>query len=565
MTHVITQACCNDASCVPVCPVGCIHPGPSEPGFAKTEMLYIDPATCIDCGACVSACPVRAIVPDTALNAATTPYLEINAAFYANAPIKPALQRVEIPPPTPALGRGVLRVAIVGSGPAGSYAAEELLRHPNVEVDMFDRLPTSWGLVRAGVAPDHPSTKAVTNLFERTADNARFRFHLNLEVGKQITHGELLRHHHAVIYAYGASADRRLGIPGEHLPGSIAATQFVNWYNGHPDFADHTFDLSGPRVAIIGNGNVALDVARILVMNPDDLATTDMAAHAVAALRSSAIEEVVVLGRRGPLEAAYTTPELLALGNLRGIDVIADEREVGGSPSGSPLLAQRKVEIAARYARNRPVTGHRRIRLRYLASPVAILGDDRVTGLRLERNRLEWLPSGEMRAVPTGEYEEIETGMVIRSVGYRGRAIPGLPFDEERGVLPNVEGRVVDEGSLLAGVYATGWIKRGPSGVIGTNRQCAKQTVSHLVEDFTAGRLVDPPLSREDLNTLVRERQPAVVDLAGWRAIDRDEREAGVANGSPRRKITRVADMLKACRSAPQTAPEKIRLDSKGA
>jgi ferredoxin/flavodoxin---NADP+ reductase len=559
MTHVITQACCNDASCVPVCPVGCIHPDPSEPGFATTEMLYIDPATCIDCGVCVSACPVGAIVPDAELVAAATPYREINAAYYAGAPIEPALELVEIPPPPAPVGNGVLRVAIVGSGPAGSYAAGELLRHPYVEVDVFDRLPTPWGLVRAGVAPDHPSTKSITDVFERTADDSRFRFHLNVEIGDDLSHDELLAHHHAVVYAYGASVDRRLDIPGEQLPGSVAATEFVNWYNGHPDFSDHTFDLSGPRAVIVGNGNVALDIARVLVTDPDRLAGTDIAEYAVAALRGSGIEEVVVLGRRGPFEAAYTAKELLALGDLPGVDVVADAPKPGFlvGPDQSPAK-RLKVQLVGEYARRRPVAGNRRIRLRYLASPVAILGEDRVVGVRVVRNRLEHSASGGVNAVPTGYGEIIEASLVVRSVGYRGRAIPGLPFDERRGVIPNDEGRVLDEGSPMTGVYTTGWIKRGPGGVIGTNRTCAQETVAHLIADFAAGRLVAPVCSRADLVALVPRRQPDVVDLAGWRAIDDAERRAGAATGSPRRKITTVPGLVEAAsRSQEETFDEQ--------
>jgi ferredoxin/flavodoxin---NADP+ reductase len=559
MTHVITQACCNDASCIPVCPVGCIHPDPTEPGFATTEMLYIDPATCIDCGVCVSACPVGAIVSDAELVAAATRYREINAAYYTEAPIEAALELVEIPPPPAPVGDGVLRVAIVGSGPAGSYAAGELLRHPNVEVDVFDRLPTPWGLVRAGVAPDHPSTKSVTDVFEGTADDGHFGFYLNVEIGEHLSHDELLAHYHAVVYAYGASLDRRLDIPGEQLPGSIAATDFVNWYNGHPDFSDHTFDLSGPRAVIVGNGNVALDIARVLVTDPDRLAGTDIAEHAVAALRDSGIEEVVVLGRRGPFEAAYTAKELLALGDLPGVDVLVDAPHRGLLMSRDRRPATRlKVQLANEYARRSPLAGNRRIRLRYLASPVAIVGVDRVAGLRVIRNRLEHLASGGVGAVPTGREEFIEASLVVRSVGYRGRAIPGLPFDERRGVLPNDEGRVLDEGSPMTGIYTTGWIKRGPSGVIGTNRTCAQETVAHLVADFAAGRLVAPVCSRADLVALVRRRQPGVIDLAGWRSIDGAERRAGAATGSPRRKITTIPGLVEAAgRSQEETFDEQ--------
>ncbi|GAB2509197.1 FAD-dependent oxidoreductase [Nocardia heshunensis] len=553
MPHVITQACCNDASCVAVCPVGCIRPGPDEPGFATTEMLYIDPATCIDCGVCVPSCPVGAITRDSALTGVDTRYLEINAAHYEHDPITQQLGAVDLPTPVVATGTAGLRVAVVGSGPAGSYAAQELLTYPGVEVTMFDRLPTPGGLIRAGVAPDHPSTKSVAAVFEPMLADRRFALYLDVEIGSRISHAELLEHHHAVIYAYGAAGDRHLGIPGEELPGSASATEFVNWYNGHPDYADRTFDLSGTRAVVIGNGNVALDIARILAADPDRLARTDMADHAVAALRDSTIEEVVVLGRRGPAQAAYTTPELLALSALPGIDVITDPAEVALDPESralvddpaSPASLRHKTRLAVEYA-SRPVTpGNRRISLRYLAAPVEILGGDRVTGIRVARNRLERNASGGLDAVPTGTHEDIAAGLILRAVGYRGAPIPGLPFNSARGVLPNDAGRVHDPNTCrpLTGVYATGWIKRGPSGVIGTNKSCARQTVAGLLADHAAGLLAAPGGSAEQFTAVLRERAPGSIDLTGWRAIDSAEVERGLAVGKPREKITSLADL----------------------
>ncbi|MEZ5152629.1 4Fe-4S binding protein [Rhodococcus zopfii] len=556
MAYVITQACCNDASCVEVCPVNCIHPTPDEPQFATTELLYIDPETCIDCGACVDECPVDAISADNELAAEHEPYLKIAADYYERFPIGPDWPELRERRKIPA-DLGTLRVAIVGSGPAACYAAMELTSRPRVEVDIFDRLPTPYGLVRAGVAPDHKSTKAVGDLFRSAIGHKNTQCYFDVEVGTHVSHDELLSHHHAVIYAVGAAGDRRLDVPGEDLPGSHAATEFVSWYNGHPDYADRKFDLSGERAVIIGNGNVALDVARALVMDPEVLARTDMADHAVEALRNSNIREVVVVGRRGPAQAAYTNPELLALGQLRGIDVIVDPAEVELDPASRALLDDPeceprialKVEQAEGFARRTPTEGNKRIVLRYLASPVEIGGDGKVESITLERNELIDA-GGRLEARPTGERETLETGLVLRSIGYRGTPVADLPFDERRGVIPNVEGRVVDPQTSepLTGVYTAGWIKRGPSGVIGTNKQCSAQTVERLIDDFVAGRLAPPAEDREKLATLVAERRPGFVDYSGWQKIDKQERSRGAAAGKPRQKFVSIAEMLEASR-----------------
>ncbi|WP_431952936.1 FAD-dependent oxidoreductase [Nocardia lijiangensis] len=565
MPHVITQACCNDASCVAVCPVGCIRPGPDEPGFATTEMLYIDPATCIDCGVCVPTCPVGAIARDSTLTGIDTRYIDINAAYYEHNPISQSLAPVDLPAPVVAAGAATLRVAVVGSGPAGSYAAQELLGHPGIEVNMFDRLPTPGGLIRAGVAPDHPATKSVAALFEPMMADYRFGLYLDVEIGTHLSHADLLEHHHAVIYAHGASGDRRLGIPGEDLPGSVSATEFVNWYNGHPDYAERSFDLSGTRAVIIGNGNVALDIARILVADPNRLARTDMADHAVNALRDSNIEEVLVIGRRGPAQAAYTTPELLALSALPGIDVITDpaeatldavSRTVVDDPS-SPASLRHKVQLVAEYATRPATPGNHRILLRYLAAPVEILGHDRVTGLRIARNRLDRNESGTPNAVPTGVTEDIETGLVLRAVGYRGAPMPDLPFDNTRAVLPNDAGRVHDPDTNipLIGVYVTGWIKRGPSGVIGTNKSCAQQTVAALLADHAAGLLRAPTTSTAQFTAWMHERRPDLISLTGWRAIDSAERQLGQDVSKPRSKITTFTELRTAAHFSPSPSP----------
>jgi ferredoxin/flavodoxin---NADP+ reductase len=457
-----------------------------------------------------------------------------------------------------------LRVAIVGSGPAGFYAAGQLLtaKDLHAEVEMFDKLATPWGLVRAGVAPDHPNIKAVTRVYEKTAKREGFRFHGNVEVGKDVSHEELAAHHHAVIYATGAPTDRRLGVPGEDLPGSVAATSFVAWYNGHPDYRDAEFDLSVKRAVIIGNGNVALDVARILALDTQALAKTDIADHALEALAESQIEEVVVLGRRGPLQAAYTNPELKELGEmegLEGVDVIIDSAEAKLDELSQAELdagevdktSRVNVELVQKYAATEPTGAPRRIVLRFLVSPVEILGDDHVTGVRAVRNKLEE-SGGRLAARPTEETEVIECGLVLRSVGYKGQPFAGLPFDEKRNTLNNEGGRIIDveSGRPLPGVYTAGWIKRGPSGVIGTNKKCAQETVNALLEDLAADKLPAPSADVDSLIEVLHERHPDVVDYAGWELIDEHERGLGEPSGRPRVKLTRVEELLGVAGSA---------------
>jgi len=439
------------------------------------------------------------------------------------------------------------RVAVVGAGPAGAYAADRLLRSGDIDVELFDRLPTPWGLVRAGVAPDHPKIKSVTRVFEKTAKREGLRFHGNVEVGADITHEELLAHHHAVIYTYGAATDRRLGVHGEDLPGSIPATEFVAWYNGHPDAAHHEFDLSGPRAVVIGNGNVAVDVARMLMLTPGELAVTDTADEALAALAGSGIEEVVVLGRRGPAQAAYTTPELRELGELQDADVIVDPADVELDAASAAWLAgedagrttRDNVEIVRHYATRDPHGHGRRVVLRFLRSPVEILGTDRVEGVRVVRNELLADETGHIRAHHTEDEEVIECSLVLRSVGYRGVGIEGLPFDERSGTIVNAGGRVLREpgGTALPGVYTAGWIKRGPSGVIGTNKKCAHETVDLLLEDLAAGLLPAPPHGGAELDALLDARGATRIDYAAWERIDAHERAAGEQSDPPRPRV----------------------------
>ena len=554
MAYVITQRCCNDASCVPECPVDCIRPTPEQPEFATTEQLYIDPDTCIDCGACVDACPVEAIFSEDDLTASLARFSDINATYFQRHPLESNFDPL-VTPSRPPKELGTLRVAIVGAGPAACYAADELLRRADVEVEMFDRLPTPWGLVRAGVAPDHPGTKSVSSMFESAFRRDTLQYRLNVEVGKHISHDELLAHHHAVIYAVGASTDRRLDVPGEDLPGSHSATEFVAWYNGHPDYAERSFDLSGERVVIVGNGNVALDVARVLTVSPDELAKTDIADHALDALRNSNVREVVVLGRRGPLQAAYTSAEFLALGYLKGVDVIIDPAELELDPHSRELLAdpaiepslKLKYELAQEYAAKAPNPDNKRIVFRYLASPAEITGDGTVEAVEFVLNELV-AEDDRVVARASDRTETLSTSMVLRSIGYRGVPIADLPFDDRSGIVPNEHGRVVADASHVTGVYVSGWIKRGPRGVIGSNRVDATETVEQLLEDFTSGKLAAPQGDRAALEALLAERQPDAVNREGWKAIDAAEKVAGKAGGRPRVKLTSIEDLLKAAR-----------------
>ncbi|MFD4439140.1 FAD-dependent oxidoreductase [Nocardia sp. NPDC058519] len=554
MAYVITQRCCNDASCVTECPVDCIRPTPDQPEFATAEMLYIDPDTCIDCGACVDACPVDAIFSEDDLLASLARYREINAAYFQRHPLESNFDPLSTPA-RPPKSLGTLRVAIVGAGPAACYAADELLRRSDVEVEMFDRLPTPWGLVRAGVAPDHAGTKGVAEMFESAFRRDSLQYYLNVEVGEHIDHQELLDHHHAVIYAVGASSDRSLDIPGEDLPGSHSATEFVAWYNGHPDFADREFDLSGERAVIVGNGNVALDVARVLTGDPDELAKTDIADHTLDALRRSKIREVVILGRRGPLQAAYSSPEFLALTHRNGVDVIVDPADVELDPHSRAVLddpniepsLRLKYELAQEYSTAKSDPANKRIVFRYLAAPTAVHGTDAVTAIEFAHNELTE-ENGQLVATATDRTETIDTGLVLRAIGYRGVPVAGLPFDERRGTVPSEHGRVLDATEPVPGVYVSGWIKRGPRGVIGSNRVDAEETVEAVIADFIAGKLTAPTGDRAALRALLAQRQPDLVDRKGWKTIDQAEKTAGKAAGRPRVKFTTRADLLKAAK-----------------
>ena len=540
MPHVITQSCCSDGSCVYACPVNCIHPSPDEPGFATAEMLYIDPEACVDCAACVSACPVGAIAADTRLTEKQLPFIELNAAFYpkreGKLPPTSKLAPVIAAPNVTARPGGPLTVAIVGSGPAAMYAADELLTQRGVRVNVFEKLPTPYGLVRAGVAPDHQSTKRVTRLFDVIGKQPGFKFFLNVEVGKHLSHADLLEHHHAVLYAVGAPNDRRLDIDGMDLPGTGTATEMVAWINGHPEFTDLPVDLSHERVVIVGNGNVAFDVARVLTTDPDVLARTDISDHSLAVLRNSKVTEVVIAARRGPAESAFTLPELIGL--TATCDVVLDEADhqlvVADLARETDPLTRNKLEILAKLGNTSAPLTRPRIRLAYRLTPQRVLGEDRVTGI-------------EFGVTGTDQVRSLDAGLVLTSIGYRGKAIADLPFDDDAAVVPNDAGRVRG----TSGAYVAGWIKRGPTGFIGTNKSCAAQTVHQLVDDYNAGLLTDPVHKASALEKQVRTRQPAMVDAAGWQAIDAAEIARG-GEDRPRDKFTSVAEMVAVAATAPK-------------
>ncbi|MCA1279125.1 FAD-dependent oxidoreductase [Saccharopolyspora sp. 7B] len=532
MAYAITQTCCTDASCVSVCPVNCIHPTPDEPDFGRTDMLYVDPQTCIDCGACADACPVDAIFPVDRLRGADTEYARMNREYYETADVSNEWTAPNFPRSLPEYP-GTLRVAIVGTGPAACYTAQALLRDTGAEITMLDRLPLPGGLLRSGVAPDHQSTKKIADGFSWLYQHPRLRMHMNVEVGRDVAHEDLAAHHHAVIYAVGAATDRELGVDGEDLPGSVSATSFVSWYNAHPDFADLGVDLSAERAVVVGNGNVALDVARILLSDPEELAGTDIADHALERLRGSRVREVVLLARRGPEHAAFTAPEFHAMRHLPGVRAVVEdgpevrkafaEPEPGGK---AQLLAELPVEDVD--LTEAPADGKRLV-FRFGAAPAEVRGTDRVRSVRVR------------------DGGEIATGLLVRAIGYRATPIAGLPFDESTATVPNRGGRVLDAaGNPLPGTYVVGWAKRGPSGGIGTNRGCARDTVGSLLDDAAAGHLREPAGSGFD--RLVRARAPRSIGRRGMLNIDRAERERGERTGRPRVKFATVPELLGAAR-----------------
>lgn len=528
---VITQTCCSDAACVSVCPVNCIHPTPEERGFGTSDILHIDPQACIDCGACADACPVDAIFPADRLSERDKVFIEINADYYKdNTDITSGWSDV-VYPHLPALPAG-LRVALVGTGPAGGYALRTLIDRTQAQITVIDTLPTPGGLVRAGVAPDHPGTKGVLRGFDLLYRDPRVTMATNVTVGEvaagsaasgtrdtaRVTPAELAEHFDAVFYAVGASESRRLGIPGEDLPGSTSATELVAWYNGVPG-ADAAppirrataGDPATGRAVVIGTGNVALDVARILVSPPEQLAATDIADRALRILREQNVHEVVVLGRRDQAAAAYTAAEYRALATIPGIEVVVHDGDV--------------PDLSGPADPNR-----RRVVFLFHTSPREIVGDDRVDGVRVDTN---------------GTEHRIDADLAVRSIGYRSRPIEGLPFDEERGIFPNADGRLLDsQGAIIPGVYVTGWAKRGPSGGIGANKLCAQNTVEEFLADARDGKLVRTQRAAGEFTKLLKKRTRNVIGYRGMRAIDRAERLRGAAEGRPRKKFTDLPGMV---------------------
>ena len=531
MAFVITQACCSDAVCAAVCPADCIHPTPDDPNFLHTEMLYIDPARCIDCAACVEVCPVDAIHSEDELPPALAEYASINGDYFTGGTIAPVAQ----PKSAPAVTTEQLAVAVVGAGPSGFYAAAALLdAGPNVTVSLIDRLPTPFGLVRGGVAPDHHDTKGVARGFAMTVANPRVSTFLNVEVGTEVSHSDLLAHHHAVIYAVGTAVGRRPGIPGDDLPGSFSAAEFVGWYNGHPDYADVPVSCDHPTAVVIGNGNVALDVARVLLCGPR-MDHTDIADHALTALSNSSIRDVIVLGRRGPEHAAFSFSQLLALDHLDGVDVVVDAVDVDDAstapdlPYAAEYAAEKKIALLAEMTSRTP--SHRRIHLRFATAVHDVVGVDGVEGVRVSTTDAE--PSF------------IAAGMVVSCVGFDGHPVGGVAFDPVVKRIPSRGGRVIDaQGQSVAGQYVTGWIKRGPSGVIGTNKVCAEETVDALLCDHRRGLLPEPSQPPAAFADQLDRRSINRIDRSGWLRIDDHEMRQGRATGRPRRKLVDLNHMI---------------------
>jgi ferredoxin/flavodoxin---NADP+ reductase len=540
MTHVITQQCCNDAACVPACPVNCIHPTPDEPDYRTAEMLYIDPDGCIDCGACIGACPVSAIEPDYDLPPESLPFIALNAAYFEG----PGRRDYDpTPHQEPARrtwpadeGPGPLRVAVVGTGPAASYAVQHLLsqRGLDVRIDVFERLLTPTGLVRFGVAPDHQTTKQVADTYQRAWRSDRVRLFLGVEIGRDLDQDELARRYHAVVYGTGAPEARRLGIAGEHLPGSHTATDVVGWYNGHPDSAAAAPGVDVERAVVVGNGNVALDVARLLALDAAARGRTDMADHAVAALDASSLREIRVMGRRGADAAAFTPAELLGLVEALGPRLVRSE-DLGPLTGTATTMEAYKRDLIEALPTEAPAGDGPVVVLDFCRTPLAVTGTDRVSGLRWARTEID-AASG--RTTVSDDVAETECGLVISAIGSRSVRLGSLPFDETSGRVPNVGGRVVEPGAgvTVRGLYVTGWAKRGPQGTIGTNRHCARETTDALLDDFLAGDLVGPAEEGD-----VADLLPDAVTVAGWAALDAHEKKAGRAAGRPRVKVVDTA------------------------
>jgi ferredoxin/flavodoxin---NADP+ reductase len=451
-------------------------------------------------------------------------------------------------------GSRPLRVAVVGAGPSGFYAAGALLQQKeyHLSIDIFDRLPTPYGLVRYGVAPDHQKIKSVTKIYERTLSDARVRYFGNVDLGRDISHDEMKAHYDQIIYAVGAQSDRKLEIPGEDLPGSFSATEFVAWYNGHPDFLDYEVDLSAESVVVIGVGNVAMDVTRILAKSIHELEITDIADYALEKLRHSNVKSIHILARRGPVQAKFTNPEIKELGELEIADVIVKPEDLELDPASQAELAadrtaQRNLETLHEFAL-RPLSGKpRQIHFHFLRSPVELYGDAQVTGIRVEKNLLVSKAGGYISCEGIGEYEELPAGLVFRAIGYRSVPIPGVPFYDRWGLIPNEKGRVTatHKGEIVPGEYVVGWAKRGPTGIIGTNKPDAVETVNLMIEDVPTLTPVPNDAAKPGaIVALLKARGVDYIDFSDWQILDQLETAHGAAQGRPRVKFTDIAEML---------------------
>lgn len=489
MAFAITQNCCNDASCLSVCPVNCIHPTPDEPDFGKTDLLYIDPRNCIDCGACADACPVDAITRVSRLTPDQAIYADINADYYSDKPVEAVWDAPRFPP-TSINEMPSFDVAIVGTGPAACYTAQALLRVPGSRITFYDRLGHAGGLARFGVAPDHTGTRRIGEHFRSIFVHPRVTMKLGVDVGSDISHNELAQQHDSVVYAVGADSDRQLDIPGIDLPGSISARTLVGWYTGHPDVPADAFDLSGiERVTIIGNGNVALDAARILTADPDTLVGTEIAPHALAALRRSAVRQVIVAARRGPEHAAFTRSECQALVDRRGVGVaLAGSSEVLAAIDALPISAPASALRGADVVDPSSIGSGRRIVFGFGRAPVAVNG----------LSRVESVDFADVEGTVT-----VPSELVLLAIGYRGTPSSGLPFDAETGTIRNVGGRVVaDDGVAVDGRYVVGWAKRGATGGIGDNKVDAERTVDALLADIAQNPPIRPRPKRGRLSSI---------------------------------------------------------------
>ena len=447
-----------------------------------------------------------------------------------------------------------LRVAVVGSGPSGFYATEALIKSGlSVKIDMLERLPAPYGLVRNGVAPDHAKLKQAIQLYDKIAEAKEFKYLGNVNVGRDVSVEELKNTHHVILFACGAESDRKLDIPGENLPGSYTATEFVGWYNGHPDYRNRTFDLSHNVAVIIGQGNVAADVSRILAKTVDELKHTDIAEHALEVLAASQIREIYVIGRRGPAQAKFTPKELREFGELSACDPVVSQEDLVLNPASQQELEDKSnagstkiYQLFKEFSQRHGAAKKRRCHFRFLLSPVELTGQGKLQNLVLEKNALQG-EAFNQSARGSGEKITLDAGILFRSIGYRGIPIAGVPFDERKAIIPNIRGKVTDtNGTFISQLYTAGWIKRGPTGIIGTNRADSVETVESILQDVAAQNTSSQKSGMDGLLTLLRQRHVRYVTFAEWKMIDQHEIERGKPVGKPREKYTSIKEMLSA-------------------